>query len=125
MADPVNIGDQRLFDRFLAGGFTPLVNDDPLRLSEYLVQRSVDSGNAAFALLAEAIRNVYFFFLGHDEAGGSRIGFVQKLDRLVIDNLASVQRLDPPEAARVAQEFRAEIERRISLYRAQNTYGGS
>ena len=122
MTDPIDIEGQRLFKRFLAGGFTPLVYDESLKLSEYLTHRAVSSGSAALTILADAIRSVYFFLLEHGEAGGIRIGFVEKLDRLAIDNLGSFQRLEPPEAARVAQDFRVEIKRRLDLYNPKNTY---
>ena len=43
----IDIAGQKLLERFAAGGFTELINDEPMRLSEFLRARAKEDGMEA------------------------------------------------------------------------------
>lgn len=40
----IDIAGQKLLERFAAGGFTELISDEPMRLSEFLRARAKEDG---------------------------------------------------------------------------------
>ena len=87
----IDIAGQKLLERFAAGGFTGLINDEPMRLSEFLRVRAKENGMEGLSLLADVVRRVYIFFLDHDERGGVAVDFVTTLDGLVFKYLPTMR----------------------------------
>jgi len=99
-----------------------LVDAQPAVLADYLERRAAETGQSAPLFLSEAIRAVYELFREHDEYGGIRLGFVHQLDDLVRERLPIVQRSEPQWAAKLAPDFRDEIQLMVDGYNPQNTY---
>ena len=59
----IDIGGQKLLERFAAGGFAELINDEPMRLSEFLRVRAKEDGTEVMSILADVVRRVHIFFL--------------------------------------------------------------
>ena len=83
MTSSSHANDEELYQRFIAGGFEQLVNEQPKELADYLENRAVTSGSSAPLFLALAIRSAYGMFREHDEHGGVQVDFVRWLDHLV------------------------------------------
>jgi len=119
----IDIEGARLLERFTQKGFTGLIYDEPMRLSEYLRNRAAGTGRKSLASVADAISNAYSFFLGEDEAGGVRIGFVAELDRLVFDFIPAIRRSSEEESVKLAWEFLSRVQKRVAEYDPRKTYG--
>ena len=111
----IDIAGQKLLERFAAGGFTTLLNDEPIRLSEFLGVRAKEDGIEALSVLADVVRRVYTFFLDHEERGGIGVDFVTTLDGLLFKYLPIIRTGDlnrrVQSAITLQNQVLAEIDR--------------
>ena len=112
----IDIAGQKLLERFAAGGFTELINDEPMRLSEFLRVRAKDDGMEALSVLADVVRRVYIFFLDHGERGGVAVDFVTTLDGLIFKYLPIIRTGNLDKRMRAAINLQTEVLAEIDRY---------
>lgn len=110
----IDIAGQKLLDRFAAGGFTALINDEPMRLSEFLSLRAKEDGMEAFSILADLVQRVSIFFLDHE--GGIAVDFVTTLDGLVFKYLPIIRTGDLSRRVQSAISLKTQVLAEISRY---------
>jgi hypothetical protein len=111
-----------LLHRFAHGGFEALIDSEPAELADYLEQRAAETGRSAPLFLSQAIRSAYRLFREHDEYGGARLGFVRQLDQIVREQVPVIQSSETHWAAKLAHDFRDEIQKMLDGYNSQSTY---
>jgi len=115
--------EDELLRRFVVGGFERLTGDELLALSERLEETTSATGEAAPLVLSEAIKAVYALFREHDEHGGVSLDFIRYLDKLAVLQLPKICASEPPEAARLARDFRDELYALVSEYDPAKPFG--
>jgi hypothetical protein len=112
----IDIAGQKLLDRFAKGGFTELINDEPMRLSEFLRVRAKEDRMEALSILADVVRRVYVFSLDHDERGGVAVDFVTTLDGLIFKYLPIIRMGTLDRRIRSAINLQTEVLAEIDRY---------
>jgi hypothetical protein len=71
----------------------------------------IETGDARFCVIAEALRAIDDWQRAHDDGGGTPVALIDQIDAVIKDRLASVLAArDPSQGAKGADEFRQEIE---------------
>ena len=94
----------------------------PAELADYLERRAAETGQSASLFLSQAIRAVSKLLREHDECGGIRLGFVRELDELVRERVPVIQSSEPHWAAKLARDFRDDVQKMVDGYNPQKTY---
>jgi hypothetical protein len=113
---------ETLFQRFIQHGFEGLVDDQPNILAKWLEERAAQTGRSGFVFVCEAIRAAYALLLDHDKYGGTRFGFIRKLDEVVYGSLPAIQKAEAHWQAKLAKDFRDEVLAMVRDYDPQNDY---
>jgi hypothetical protein len=112
----------KLLARFERGGFSQLTGSELEQLSAYLESRGAVTGQEAPLFLSRAIRTVHHLFLEHDEYGGTRVGFVRRLDEVACERVPLINASDPDWAARLSRDFLDEIRNMTAAYDPRDPY---
>ena len=99
-----------LLHRFVHGDFEQLAGTEPAELANYLERRAAETGQSASLFVSQAIRAVYTLFREHEESGGVRLEFSGMVDAVVRERMPVIQRSEPHWAAKLARDFRDEIQ---------------